>query len=197
MIHMVHDTCDTIVRRHLRSSLYSFDTYPRFRGCLEAASGAYTMPIAHRVADDEKFAIIVITARPVRMHDGSGTSLRPLPRFLIAMIRGPFTMGALDSFMYSLGVYEHARGGADDSGSDEITIPAAHKHFGPCVTVETRGLSICRANSASGEVEYLTKTFSKHQLIDGYSFYVASHYINQLLHRRARHLGGAWIDAMH
>ena len=91
-----------------------------------------TMPLALRVANDEKFAIAVRQTRPVRYVDGSGTAAPPMPRFLIAMIRGPFTMGELDSFDNNHGfdaqVYSaaaSASGGAADSASGGAAEPAS------------------------------------------------------------------------
>ena len=94
-----------------------------------------TMPLALRVANDEKFAIAVRQTRPVRHVDGSGTAAPPLPRFLIWMIRGPFTMGELDSFDNNNGfdaqVYSaaaSASGGAADSASGGAAEPAAESN---------------------------------------------------------------------
>ena len=128
------------------------------------------MPLAHCYADaNEKFAILVVPA-PL--------GFSPLPSFTIAMIRGPFTIDELDSFM---GAWSFRPAAELDSSSsmDGLEIPAAESHFGPCVTVETRGATI---GGAMGHVrvEYMQKFF-KRQLLDCYWYRIAAHCFHQML----------------
>ena len=91
-----------------------------------------------------------------------GTPRPPSPRFIIAMIRGPFTNGALGSFLDAFSFRPSAESA---SGEGKVAIPAAESHFGPCVTVETRGITIGREMSGQnvGHVKYL-KTFFQRQM---------------------------------
>ena len=130
------------------------------------------MPLAHRVVDDEKFAMVVLPARPVRWGDGSGAAAPPSPRFLVAMIRGPFTRHELDAFL-------------DDPWPltrHELAAFLA-SHFGPRVIVETYGITMgLLMGEADGRLVHATiEPFAPRRLIDGYSFYLGRHYINQML----------------
>ena len=137
------------------------------------------MPLAHRVADDEKFAIAVVPSRPVRYVDGSGAAVPPSPRFLIAMIRGPFTRGDMDAFLDKLGAYA----AVSACGDAKVSIPASQSYFGPRVIVETRGITLGSEMEEADEifVHATIGPFFARRLIDGYSFYVGAHYINQML----------------
>ena len=85
-------------------------------------------------------------------------------------------MDAFDSFM---GAWSFRL--AVDSASSGVEIPAAESHFGPCVTVETRCVTIGGAMRGQDvRVEYM-KMFFKRQLLDGYSFCIAAHSVNQML----------------
>ena len=147
---------------------------------------AFSMPLAHRVADDEKFAIVVLPAHPVRYVDASGTRKDPSPRFLIAMIHGPFTSGEMDSFLDKLGAYAQVSDdhNAVSASSDELVrIPASRSYFGPRVIVQTRGITL-GSEIEEAEERFVHATigpFFARRLIDGYSFYVEAHYINQML----------------
>ena len=93
------------------------------------------------------------------------------------MVRGPFTMSALNSFM---GAWSFRP--AVDSASSGVEIPADESHFGPCVTVEALGVTIGGAMRGQDavRVEYM-KTFFKRQLLDGYSFCIAARCVHQML----------------
>ena len=144
------------------------------------------MPLAHRVADDEKFAIVVLQARPVRYADASGTTIDPSPGFIIAMIRCPFTSGEMDPFLDKLGAYAQASYGcnaASASGDEIVRIPASQSYFGPRVIVETRGITLGSEMEEADEifVHATIGPFFARRLIDGYSFYVGAHYMDQML----------------
>ena len=165
---MAHDI-DQACTRSTRTPL------PRLRLYLPA----FTMPLPHRVADDEKFAIVVPP-------DASGTTIDPSPRFLIAMIRGPFTSGEMDSYLDKLGAYAQASSGCNavsGSGDEIVHILASRSYFGPRVIVETRGITLGSEMEEAEEifVHATIGPFFARRLIDGYSFYVGAHYINQML----------------
>ena len=102
------------------------------------------------------------------------------------MIRGPFTRDEMDSFLDKLGAYAQASYGynaVSASGDENVHILASQSHFGPRVIVETRGITLGNEMEEAEEKIVLATIgpFLTRRPIDGYSFYVGAHYINQML----------------